>query len=120
VSSIDIVIAVDQDVPEARHVAERAGKPLVEPAVLLQQVEQFPVRARFAKAPVRHDVRRHVERGLDGDLQGVFDEPLLADVDRQSLGSRQPAELREACLDERQLLGDEGRVRHACPSLAVR
>jgi hypothetical protein len=39
--------------------------------VLGQAVEQLSVGLRLSQSFVRHDMRRHVERGLDGDLEGV-------------------------------------------------
>ena len=48
---------------------------------------------------------RHVLGSLNGDLQRVLDESLLADVGVDHLGSRESPKLRDAGLDEGELLG---------------
>jgi hypothetical protein len=57
-------------------------------------------------------VRRHVERSLNRDLQGVFDETLLADIDAQLGGPGGAAQLGHAGFNDRELLEQEGAVSH--------
>jgi hypothetical protein len=54
---------------------------------------------------------RRIERRLDGDLQCVLDEPLLAYVVQNLGGPRERTELSHTRLDQSELLGDELRVR---------
>jgi hypothetical protein len=60
----------------------------------------------------------NVERRLDGDLQGVLHEPDLAYIRGQEIRPRLLAQLAQARLDERQLLGNEILVRQAAPTPA--
>lgn len=71
---------MDEDVAEPHHVAEENRLGFVEPAVSTEQVEKFAVRPGFAKSFVRHDMGRDVLRALDGDLERVLYESLLADI----------------------------------------
>ena len=71
-TKIDVVVAVHEHVSEPGHVFETGRESCVEPAVPVHQVEQFAIGPRLAEAPVRDDVRRHVESGLNGDLQCVL------------------------------------------------
>jgi len=104
---VHLVVPVDQHVAEPRHVAQRVRQRSIDPSVSLKEIEQLAVRPRLAEASVRYDVRCHVERGLDGNLQRVLDESLLPHVRGQHFGPGQPVEVRQARLDQRQLLRDE-------------
>ena len=90
-----------------------------DPAIALQEVEQFTVRSWFSQPAVGHDVRGDVEGGLDGDLQRVFHEPLLAQVVRNRLNAREAPEVGQAGLDLGQLLCDQGAVGHGCGTRAA-
>jgi hypothetical protein len=57
-------------------------------------------------------VGRHVERSLNRDLQGMFDETLLADIDAQLGGPGGAAQLGHAGFNDRELLEQEGAVSH--------
>ena len=51
-------------------------------------------------------MRSHVERRLNGDLQGVLDEAFLAQIVRQLRWPCETPEVGHARFDERELLGE--------------
>jgi hypothetical protein len=104
---------VDQYVSEQRRIVQRPRELRRNPAGLPDRVEQLGIRAGLTQAVIRDDVRSDVEGRLDGKLERVLHEALLADVGGDQLGSRELAELTEPGFDQRQLLGDQIRVRHA-------
>ena len=63
---------------------------------------------------VRDDVRSDVERRLNGDLQCMFDEPLLADVLIEYRWPRQAAEIGHTRLDHGELLRNEFGISQRC------
>src|SRR6266571_2859299 len=77
---VDVLVAVDDHVPESRHVPKRRSQGGGQPPRPHQEVEELAVRLGLAEALVGHDVRSHVQRGLDRDLQRVLDEAFLPDV----------------------------------------
>ena len=78
-----------------------------------EQLEELAVGAWLAQPVFGHDVRRDVERRLNGELKCVLDIALLPQVGLQRLEPRVGAELAKAGLDERQALGDQYAVHHA-------
>lgn len=71
------------------------------------------VAVRLAQSLVGDDVRGGVEGGLNGELEGMEDEALLAEVVLQALGAGEVAQLADVGLDLRELLGDQLGVGHA-------
>ena len=96
---INRVIAVHEDVAKSDHAAEGHRERRLDPAVPFEEIEQFTVRPRFAEAQVRDDVRGNIEGGLNGDLQRVLDESLLAHVMRDLGRAREPSKVRNQTLD---------------------
>ncbi len=74
------LVAVDDDVAEAGHVAQRAGHRRRQPSPGRKEIEQGAIGLGLAQTLVRDDVGRDVQGGLDRDLEGVLDEPPLTDV----------------------------------------
>jgi hypothetical protein len=109
---VNRVIAVYEDVAKPDHAAERHRERRLNPAVPFEEIEQLTVRPRFAEAQVRDDVRGNIEGGLNGDLQCVLDESLLAQVMRDLGRAREPSKVRNQTFDERELLGEEIGVSH--------
>src|SRR5512134_256373 len=103
---------MDDHVAEACHSLEAAEKLRGNVTRPAEQAEHVAARLRLAETIVRHDVRAHVERYLDGQLQGVLDESLLAQVARDPLGMGQGPQLSDARLDEGELLRYELGIRH--------
>lgn len=96
---VDLVVAVDQDVPEAAHRAQPADELGRQPSRPLQEVEQLPLRARLAETLVGDHVPGRVDGSLDGDLERVLDEALFTDVAAEPGGIGVAAQLLEARLD---------------------
>src|SRR6185369_1977046 len=117
---VDDLVTVDEDVPEADHSPHGGGLGRPHPRPPLQEIEQLTVGARLAEALVRDDVGGHVERGLNGDLKRVLDEPLLPYIGRDGRGPGKLAQLLNTRLDEGELLGDELAVRHEPEARAAR
>ena len=76
---VDLLVAVDQDIAEARHVSQGRRQFLREPSRLDEEVEEISVGLGFTQPLVRDDVRGDVQSGLDRDLKRVLDEALLPD-----------------------------------------
>lgn len=109
---VEVAVSVDEDVPEPCHRAEPLGEALGQNASPDEQSEELAVRPRLPEAPVGDEVRGDVERGLDGDLERVLDEPLLANVGPQRARPGELLELPDVRLDHRELLRDEVGVDH--------
>jgi hypothetical protein len=105
-------VAVHEDVSEPRHLPEAGRQGDVDPTVAREQIEQLAVGRRLAQALVGHHVAGDVQGRLDRDLQGVLDEPALAEIplDLRRVGFG--AQLAEVGPDEPELLGDEVSLRH--------
>ena len=88
--------------------------------MLCEESEQLLIGDRLAEALVRNDVRRDIDRGLNCDLQAMFDEALFADVLRNAFRASQVTELAHERLDERESLGNEVRIRHGRSSRTLR
>jgi hypothetical protein len=67
----------------------------------------------LTKSIVRHDVRRHIESGLNRKLKSVFHEAAFANIVINVFGPCQISKLADAGLDEGEFLGDELGVGHA-------
>src|SRR3989442_12720588 len=74
---VDHLVPVAEDIPKADHPPHGGGQGRRHPRAALQEIEELAVSPRLAEALVRDDARGHVERGLDGELQRLLDEPLL-------------------------------------------
>ena len=79
-SEIDDVIAVNQNVAKTRHLLKVRGQVGIDPPARFQRGEELAIGPRLPEALVRHDVGRHVEGGLNGELLGVLSETPLANV----------------------------------------
>lgn len=105
-------IAVDDDVAKADYLSHRSCEVCGQPSGARQQIEELRVGPRLAETLIGRDVRRHVERGLDRDLQRMCEEAFFADVSADRLGTSQLAHLAHAGLDESELLLDEIQIGH--------
>ena len=113
---VHAAIAVDDDIPESGHSPHRRRKVHREPPVLGQAVEQLAAGLRLAQPFVGHDMRRHVERGLDGVLERLENEPSFPDVALNLCRPGQRPELLDARLDEDKLLSEKIEVGHGAAS----
>ena len=109
---IDRGVAVNEDVTESGHVSERRRQGRADVSAACEEVEQLAVGPRLTKALIRDDVRGDIERGLNRELQGMFDEPLLANVVTEIIGARETPKLRDVRFDLGQLLPDQSGVSH--------
>jgi hypothetical protein len=69
---------VHEDVAEPGHRGERARQVLGQPSVARQQCEELAVAPRLAETSIGRHVRGNIQGSLDGDLQRVLPEALLA------------------------------------------
>jgi hypothetical protein len=91
------------------HGVECSWLRVVDPTCGAEEIEELLVRLRLAESFVGDDVRSHVERSLDGELQRVLDEAFLSHVRRHELWLRDGVQLRDARLHHRETLGNEVR-----------
>ena len=94
------------------HSGQGVAQRRVEPTRLGQQREHVAVRLRLSEAIVGDDVRSHVQRALNGDLQRVLDEAALQQIDDQPGRLGQALQIGERRFDCGQLLRDERRIGH--------
>ena len=109
---LNLVVAVDEDVPKARHFREPGGQLFGDGARPGEEAKKRPVCFRLPEPLVGDNMGGDVERLLNRDLQSALDKALLAHIDAKPLGSGQGPQLVQAGRDSRELLRNEVAVGH--------
>lgn len=110
--NLDVVIPVNQNVAESRHIGKASREAVGNHAGAGEELKQRSIGLRLAKAFVGGEVRGDVESGLDGDLEGVLHETLLADIDAKAVNRRQGSELMQTRDDAREFFRDQIAIGH--------
>lgn len=110
---VHVLIAVDDDVSKASHIPQRGRQGRRHETGPRKKIKQLAIGLWLSKPVVRHDVGGYVQGSLDRDLEGMFDEALLAQVLSNRRGPGQGSQLLDTRLDQGELLRNELGIRHA-------